>query len=72
MVVLTFGKSEKRWLNGWKNAISLRMYLDTRMASSILLWFKSGPSISSCSVSRFHLVWSFVIMTYAHTRAIHR
>lgn len=35
------------------------------MASSIRFGFSSGPSMSSCKVSKFHFKWSFgFVITY--------
>jgi len=40
------------------------MKRETLIASSIRFGFSKGPSISSCRVSKFHFVWSLVIITY--------
>lgn len=60
---LVFVKSENRWVNGWKKVSNLRPNLWTLKASSWRLGLTSGPSRSSFSISKFHLVWSLVSMT---------
>ena len=60
---LVLGRSENRWLKGWKKVISLFPHLETLIASSSRLGFSSGPSIRFETISKFHLVWSFVSIT---------
>jgi hypothetical protein len=61
---LFLGMSENLWLKGWKNDIRRRMNRETLIASSMRFGLSNGPSIISCSVSKFHFVESFVSITY--------
>ena len=65
MRTFPLGRSEKRWLKGWKKEVRRRMNLETLIASSIRFGFNSGPSIRSRRESKFHFVWSFVNITWA-------
>jgi len=58
--------SAKRWLKGRKKDINRLTNLETLIASSSRLGFSKGPSITACNVSKFHLVWSFVVMTWIY------
>lgn len=51
--------------------MSLLINFETLIASSMRFELRSGPSITSTSASKFHLVWSLVVMTYRRPLDVH-